>query len=78
MDEIKFEDAVARLEDIVKKMEEGELTLEESLKVFEEGITLARVCSKQLDEADRTVELLLKEGEGVDIKPFAGLDENER
>jgi len=78
MDEIKFEDAVARLEAIVKKLEEGELTLEESLEVFEEGIKLARICSKQLDEAERKVELLLKDGAEVDIKPFGGLDESDR
>ena len=76
MDEIKFEDAVARLETIVKKLEEGELTLEESSEVFEEGIKLARICSKQLDEAERKIELLLKDDEEVDIKPFGGLDES--
>ncbi len=67
----KFEEALEKLEEIVKRMEAGEMTLEESLKAFEEGIKLARFCAKKLDEADRRVELLLrKEGELV-TKPFA-------
>lgn len=66
----KFEEALERLEEIVKKMEAGEMTLEESLKAFEEGIRLSRLCVKKLDEADRRVEILLRqEGETV-TKPF--------
>ena len=45
----KFEEALGRLEDIVKKMEAGDMTLEESLKAFEDGIKLARLCSRMLD-----------------------------
>ena len=72
----KFEEALGRLEDIVKKMEAGDMTLEESLKAFEEGIKLARLCSRRLDEAERRVEILLKqEGEPV-VKPFQ-VEENE-
>ena len=72
----KFEEALGRLEDIVKKMEAGDMTLEESLKAFEEGIKLARLCSRKLDEAERRVEILLKqEGEPV-VKPFQ-VEENE-
>jgi exodeoxyribonuclease VII small subunit len=78
MDDMKFEDALARLEDIVKKMEEGDLTLEESLDAFEEGINLSRLCAKKLDEAERRVEILLKdEDESIEIRPFAGDTENE-
>jgi exodeoxyribonuclease VII small subunit len=72
----KFEEALGRLEDIVKKMEAGDMTLEESLKAFEEGIKLARLCSRRLDEAERRVEILLKqEGDPV-VKPFQ-VEENE-
>ena len=49
--EIKFEDALSELESIVQKLERGELSLEESLTAFEEGIRLSRICSKRLDEA---------------------------
>jgi len=75
---MKFEEALARLEEIVKKMEEGEVTLEESLEAFEEGIKLARLCSKKLDEAERKVEILLKENEAIDIRPFTEEDEGGR
>jgi exodeoxyribonuclease VII small subunit len=72
----KFEEALGRLEDIVKKMEAGDMTLEESLKAFEEGIKLARLCSRKLDEAERRVEVLLKQEDELVIKPFQ-VDQNE-
>jgi exodeoxyribonuclease VII small subunit len=72
----KFEEALGRLEDIVKKMEAGDMTLEESLKAFEEGIKLARLCSRRLDEAERRVEILLKQEEELVVKPFQ-VEENE-
>jgi exodeoxyribonuclease VII small subunit len=72
----KFEEALGRLEDIVKKMEAGDMTLEESLKAFEEGIKLARLCSRKLDEAERRVEILLKQEEELVIRPFK-VEENE-
>ncbi len=67
----KFEEALERLEEIVKKMEAGEMTLEESLKAFEEGIRLSRLCAKKLDEADRRVEILLRQDGEIVPKPFA-------
>ena len=67
----KFEEAMEKLEEIVKRMEAGEMTLEESLKAFEEGIKLARLCAKKLDEADRRVELLLRQEGELVTKPFA-------
>lgn len=72
----KFEEALGRLEDIVKRMEAGDMTLEESLKAFEEGIKLAGLCSRKLDEAERRVEILLKQEEELVIKPFK-VKENE-
>ncbi|HOG18171.1 MAG TPA: exodeoxyribonuclease VII small subunit [Syntrophales bacterium] len=66
----KFEDALAKLEEIVKKMESGDLSLEDSLKSFEEGIRLVRVCSRKLDEAQRRVELLLQEEGETVAKPY--------
>jgi exodeoxyribonuclease VII small subunit len=72
----KFEEALGRLEDIVKRMEAGDMTLEESLKAFEEGIKLARLCSRRLDEAERRVEMLLKQEEELVIRPFK-VEENE-
>jgi exodeoxyribonuclease VII small subunit len=71
----KFEEALEKLEEIVKKMESGEMSLEESLKAFEEGIKLSRLCARKLDEADRRVELLLREGDELVTRPFGGEDE---
>lgn len=69
--EKSFEEALSRLEEIVSKLENGELVLEESLKLFEEGIILARHCHSKLDEAQGRVELLLGiEGETVKTVEF--------
>lgn len=54
-----FEKKLDRLEKIVQAMEGGDLSLEESLKCFEEGVQLSRDCHKQLDEAEQKVKLLL-------------------
>lgn len=71
MAEKKFEDALARLEEIVKELESGDLSLDLSLKLFEEGIKLSRVCNKRLEEAERRVEVLLKDKAGnITAKPF--------
>ena len=71
MAEQKFEEAFQKLESIVKKLEDGNLSLEESLKAFEEGVRLSRFCSKKLDEAEKKVEMLLKDSNGRLVpKPF--------
>ena len=59
-----FENAFARLETIVGDLEKGELALEEALKLFEEGVKISRFCNAKLDEAERKVEILLKNKEG--------------
>jgi len=59
-----FEDALKRLEEIVQQMESGDLTLEASLGLFEEGVRLTRVCSQRLDEAEKKIELLTKDEQG--------------
>ena len=76
MAEKNFESSLARLEEIVKKLEKGDLPLEQSLKLFEEGVKLARVCNKRLEEAERKVEILLKDKEGnIVAHPFEELEE---
>jgi len=59
-----FEDALARLEGIVTRLEKGELSLEESLELYEQGIALSRLCHGQLAEAEGRIELLLKNARG--------------
>jgi len=61
----RFEDALGKLEKIVSKLEEGDIPLEESLRLFEEGIRLSRFCNQKLDEAEKKVEILLKGKNGV-------------
>lgn len=62
--EMKFEAALDRLEEIVKKMEDGDMPLEDSLKLFEEGVKLSRICDQKLQAAERRIEILLKDQEG--------------
>ncbi len=64
--DLTFEEGMKRLDDIVRKMEDLELGLDESLRLFEEGVRLSRACSKRLDEAEHKIERLL---EGRDGKP---------
>jgi exodeoxyribonuclease VII small subunit len=59
-----FEDALARLEGIVTRLEKGELSLEESLELYEQGIGLSRLCHGKLTEAEDRIELLLKNPRG--------------
>lgn len=59
-----FEASLNQLETIVKKLEEGDLPLEESLKLFEKGVALSRECRERLNEAERRIEILLKDSEG--------------
>ncbi len=55
---MRFEEAIKRLEEIVSRLEDPELSLDESLKLFEEGSKLVKVCEGMLDEAERRVKLL--------------------
>ena len=67
----KFEDALNKLEKIVSELEEGDIPLEESLKLFEEGIRLSRLCNQKLDEAEKKVEILSKGKDGMlKARPF--------
>jgi exodeoxyribonuclease VII small subunit len=71
-----FETALKRLEDIVRKLENGELSLDSALELFEEGIQLSRFCHGKLDSAERRVEILLKNSAGqIGPAPFAAEDE---
>ncbi|MFN3418751.1 MAG: exodeoxyribonuclease VII small subunit [Pyrinomonadaceae bacterium] len=59
-----FETSLNELEKIVKQLESGDLPLEESLKLFETGVKLARECRQRLANAERKIEVLLKEADG--------------
>ena len=70
----KFEDALEKLEDIVKKMEAGDIPLDEALKSFEEGIRLIRFCSAKLEETERRVEILLGKEDSLKVNNFQDED----
>jgi exodeoxyribonuclease VII small subunit len=70
-----FEEALAKLEQITKELEEGDLSLEESLKYFDEGVKLAEFCNNKLNDAQKKVEILLKKDGGVEPTVFDGLDD---
>jgi len=61
----KFEDALARLEVIVAELEHGELPMDASLKIFEEGVRLSKQCMKSLGDAEKKVEVLLQDADGT-------------
>lgn len=63
--ELTFEIAFKKLEGIIKKLEEGKLSLDESLKIFEEGTSLAHFCENSLQEANGQVEKLMTDQEGL-------------
>ena len=62
--QIQFEEAFKRLEDIVNKMESGDLSLEESMTLFEEGIKLTETCKSRLEAAKQKIQLLTKDSDG--------------
>lgn len=65
---MNFEQSLKRLEEIVRQMEQGNVPLEESLKLFEEGTALAAACSTQLDEAELKVVRLMKGSDGEPVE----------
>jgi exodeoxyribonuclease VII small subunit len=71
MVKVTFEVAMKQLEQIVQELESGNLSLEDSIKKFEEGIKLSKFCSAKLDETEKKITLLLKDQDGNVIeKPF--------
>ncbi len=70
-----FEEALEKLEQITKALEEGDLSLEDSLKYFDEGVRLARQCSTKLDDAQKKIEILLKKNDHLEPSAFEGLDD---
>jgi len=73
-----FEEALRELEEIVNRLEGGDLPLEEALQLFEEGVRLSRSCHTKLDEAQRRVEIVLKDESGkVTAHPFEGTEGGE-
>jgi len=70
-----FEESLKELEQIVTQLEEGDLALEESLKLFEDGVRLSRECRERLTTAERRIEVLMKEADGSLALQSIDLDE---
>ena len=68
----RFEAALKQLEEIVQRLEKGELPLEDSLKLYEDGIRLSRLCHGKLEEAEGRIEVLLKDARGEPVTDAAG------
>ncbi len=68
--ELPFEKALSRLEQVVDRLEQGDLELEESLAAFEEGVRLSKRCVSQLDAAEQRIEVLMREGGKWLARPF--------
>jgi len=75
--EIKFEKAMSRLEQIVDELEKGELDIDKSLKIFEEGIKMSRVCSKKLIEAEQKIEKLTRNQTGELVAELFPVEEGD-
>jgi len=75
MAEIKYEEALKKLEKIVEELEKGDLSLDEALKKYQEGIELSRICAQRLDNARKKIDILTKGKKGeFELKT---LDESE-
>ncbi|MCL4523703.1 MAG: exodeoxyribonuclease VII small subunit [Acidobacteria bacterium] len=74
-----FERSLARLEEVVQKLEGANLSLDDAMKLFEEGVQLSRECQKQLAEAEARVEILLKKADGkLAAEAFEAGEEDKR
>ncbi|HEY8156759.1 MAG TPA: exodeoxyribonuclease VII small subunit [Myxococcota bacterium] len=72
-----FESALEQLEAIVDRLEQGDLELEDALRAFEAGVALTRRCASQLTDAERRIEVLVREGESWVARPFEAPEEGE-
>jgi exodeoxyribonuclease VII small subunit len=73
-----FEAAIAELEGVVRKLEAGDLSLEQSLALYERGVQLSRFCHARLDEAERRIEVLTERGELKPAPPSLNADDSDR
>ena len=71
-EELNFEDAMLKLEEIANELENDELSLEKSVEKFEEGIKLSKKCNEILEKAEKKISILIKDGEEVKEEKFEG------
>ena len=73
MEDIKFEDALSRLEFIVTTLEKGDIPLDESIKLFEEGISLSKKCNKIIKDAEKRVSILIEKNSVITEENFESI-----
>ena len=74
--DMKFEDAMSALEDITRKLESGDLPLEEAIGAYERAVSLIRICNDKLEAAEQKVKILTERQDGILLLDFVGQDEN--
>ncbi|QHT60447.1 exodeoxyribonuclease VII small subunit [Paenibacillus lycopersici] len=74
-EEISFETAMERLEDIVGKLENGDVPLETAIELFQEGMKLSQLCGSKLEQVERKIDMLIESENGLQRKPFAPANE---
>lgn len=78
MTKLNFEKSMKQLEEIVQELESGDLSLEKAIKKFEDGVRLSKLCSKQLDETEKKVTMLLRDQKGkISVNSFDSDEETE-
>ena len=79
MAEIKFEEALKKLENIVEELEQGDLSLDEALKKYQDGIELSRLCAARLESAKKKIDVLARNKKGdFELKPLDGEPDTQR
>lgn len=73
-DKKSYEEKIARLEEIVSLLEKGEVSLEKSMELFQEGVELSNLCAKQLSKVESTIEKLMENGERADFSTTVDSD----
>jgi len=68
--EIPFEEAMKRLEEVVRRLEEGDIPLEQAIDLYQEGVTLSRICAQKLEAIETRITQILEEDGQVKLKPF--------
>lgn len=69
--DMQFEEAMKRLEEVVQRLEEGEIPLEEAIHLYQEGVTLSRICGQKLDAIEAKITQLVEEDGQLKQKPFS-------
>ncbi|NIK77471.1 exodeoxyribonuclease VII small subunit [Paenibacillus castaneae] len=74
--ELTFEQAMERLDQIVTKLENGDVPLETAIDLFQEGMKLSQLCGSKLEQVERKIELLIETEQGFQKKPFAAVNDD--